>query len=124
MLGEASFTLFAVGPISGSAGSRWRCGATRSRWWPGSAWPRRSRPRGCRPAPSPSRSWRSTGLTVVAFCLWYRCVELLGAGRSAVLIGAMPVSGLVVALGAQPLTSAAVVGALVVSAGCVVGLKS
>ncbi|SDJ33704.1 EamA-like transporter family protein [Actinokineospora alba] len=64
-------------------------------------------------------------ITVVAFCLWYHSVSVLGAGRAAVLIGVMPVSGLVVAvaLGAQPLTIVALAGASIVAAGCAVGLR-
>lgn len=64
-------------------------------------------------------------ITVVAFCLWYHSVSVLGAGRAAVLIGVMPVSGLAaaVALGAQPLTVVALVGASVVAVGCAVGLR-
>lgn len=65
-------------------------------------------------------------VTAVAFVFWYTGVDVLGADRVGVLIGLMPVSGLVVSvlLGAQPLTVAALGGALVVAAGCVVGLRS
>lgn len=64
-------------------------------------------------------------VTAVAFCGWYTCVSALGADRAGVLIGLMPVSGLVasVLLGAQPLTALGVVGALLVGAGCVLGLR-
>ncbi|MGQ0840847.1 DMT family transporter [Actinokineospora sp.] len=64
-------------------------------------------------------------LTVVAFCIWYHAVGVLGADRAGVLIGVMPVAGLVVsvALGAEPLTAAAVAGVCVVGLGCVVGLR-
>jgi drug/metabolite transporter (DMT)-like permease len=64
-------------------------------------------------------------VTAVAFCGWYTCVSALGADRAGVLIGLMPVSGLVasVLLGAQPLTALGVVGALLVGAGCALGLR-
>ncbi|WP_199441326.1 DMT family transporter [Umezawaea beigongshangensis] len=65
-----------------------------------------------------------TVLTAVAFGLWYAAVSRLGADRAGVLIGLMPVSGLVssVALGAQDPRPVAVLGALVVAAGCVIAL--
>ncbi|CRK61611.1 Permease of the drug/metabolite transporter (DMT) superfamily [Alloactinosynnema sp. L-07] len=127
MLGEASFTLFAVGPVQRLGGfsvALWChaiavvCGAALAVSLDGVL-----------RAPTATESAAIGAvavLTVVAFCLWYRCVELLGAGRAAVLIGAMPVSGLAVsvALGAQPLTAAAVLGAVVVAMGCVFGLKA
>ena len=64
-------------------------------------------------------------VTAVAFCGWYTCVSALGADRAGVLIGLMPVSGLVasVALGAQALTAVAVAGTALVAAGCAVGLR-
>jgi drug/metabolite transporter (DMT)-like permease len=64
-------------------------------------------------------------VTAVAFCGWYTCVSALGADRAGVLIGLMPVSGLVasVLLGAQPLTALGVIGALLVGAGCALGLR-
>jgi drug/metabolite transporter (DMT)-like permease len=64
-------------------------------------------------------------VTAVAFCGWYTCVSAFGADRAGVLIGLMPVSGLVasVLLGAQPLTALGVVGALLVGAGCALGLR-
>jgi drug/metabolite transporter (DMT)-like permease len=64
-------------------------------------------------------------VTAVAFCGWYTCVSALGADRAGVLIGLMPVSGLAasVLLGAQPLTALGVVGALLVGAGCALGLR-
>lgn len=65
-------------------------------------------------------------VTAVAFCWWYTCVSALGAGRAGVLIGLMPVAGFVmsVLLGAQPLTATGVGGALLVGAGCAIGLRS
>lgn len=65
-------------------------------------------------------------VTAAGFGCWYFCVSVLGADRAGVLIGLMPVSGLAVSvvLGAQSLTVAAVVGALVVAAGCVIGLRA
>jgi drug/metabolite transporter (DMT)-like permease len=63
--------------------------------------------------------------TAIAFRLWYRAVSILGPDRAGVLIGLMPVSGLVVsvALGAQPLTAVACAGTALVTAGCVLGLR-
>jgi drug/metabolite transporter (DMT)-like permease len=63
-------------------------------------------------------------VTAVAFVFWYTGVRALGADRVGVLIGLMPLSGLAVAviLGAQPLTTTATVGAVVVAVGCVTGL--
>jgi drug/metabolite transporter (DMT)-like permease len=63
-------------------------------------------------------------VTAVAFGAWYTCVRVLGADRAGVLIGLMPVAGLVtsVALGAQHLTVTAVAGALLVGVGCATGL--
>lgn len=65
-------------------------------------------------------------LTAVALGLWYFAVGRLGADRAGVLIGLMPISGLVVsvALGAQEFTLVGLVGAAIVAAGCVVGLSS
>ncbi|MEV4318723.1 DMT family transporter [Actinocrispum sp. NPDC049592] len=67
-----------------------------------------------------------TLVTAVAFAFWYTGVRRLGADRVGVLIGLMPLSGLGVAVivGAQPLTITALGGALVVAAGCFVGLSS
>jgi drug/metabolite transporter (DMT)-like permease len=64
-------------------------------------------------------------VTAVAFCAWYTSVSALGADRAGVLIGLMPLSGFVVSvlLGAQPVTAIGVVGALLVGAGCVTGLR-
>jgi drug/metabolite transporter (DMT)-like permease len=64
-------------------------------------------------------------VTAVAFCGWYVCVSALGADRAGVLIGLMPLSGLVtsVLLGAQPLTLLSICGAALVGAGCAVGLR-
>ena len=65
-------------------------------------------------------------VTAVAFVFWYTGVDVLGADRVGVLIGLMPVAGLVVSvvLGAQSLTLVALGGALVVAAGCAVGMRS
>lgn len=64
-------------------------------------------------------------LAVVAACLWFGAVDALGAGRAGVLAGAMPVAGLAasVALGAEDLRLAAVVGVALVCVGCVIGLR-
>ena len=128
MLGEASFTLLAVGVIArlgALAVATWTCliaaagGAAVGTIVDGGA------------------AWRlpdareavalvvlGVVVTAVAFGLWYHCVSVLGADRAGVLIGLMPVAGLVaaVALGAQPLDVVDVVGALAVGAGCALGL--
>jgi drug/metabolite transporter (DMT)-like permease len=64
-------------------------------------------------------------VTAVAFVGWYSAVTTLGADRAGVLIGLMPVAGLLtsVLLGAQPVTATGIGGALLVGVGCVVGLR-
>lgn len=64
-------------------------------------------------------------VTAVAFTCWYTCVSIVGADRAGVLIGLMPVSGLLVSvlIGAQPLTVAGMAGAVAVASGCVLGLR-
>lgn len=63
-------------------------------------------------------------VTAIAFLCWYQSVVILGGDRAGLLVGLVPVSGLIlsVAMGAQPLTTVAVVGALMVAAGTVAGL--
>ena len=63
-------------------------------------------------------------VTAVAFGFWYTGVSVLGADRVGVLIGLMPVAGLVAAvvLGRQSLTLVAVCGAVLVAGGCALGL--
>ncbi|HUQ60940.1 DMT family transporter [Lentzea sp.] len=67
----------------------------------------------------------ATVVTALAFGLWYFAVNRLGSGRAGVLIGLMPVSGLVasVLLGAQQLTLVSALGAITVALGCVIGLR-
>ena len=64
-------------------------------------------------------------VTAVAFCGWYTCVSALGADRAGVLIGLMPLSGLItsVLLGAQPLTLLGIAGTALVATGCTIGLR-
>jgi drug/metabolite transporter (DMT)-like permease len=64
-------------------------------------------------------------VTALAFGLWYFAVNRLGSDRAGVLIGLMPVSGLVtsVLLGAQQLTLVSAAGAATVALGCVIGLR-
>ncbi|HEX4704087.1 MAG TPA: EamA family transporter [Pseudonocardiaceae bacterium] len=64
-------------------------------------------------------------VTAVAFCCWYVCVSAVGADRAGILSGLMPLSGLVtsVLLNAQTLTVLSIVGALLVGAGCAIGLR-
>ncbi|MGB3444219.1 MAG: DMT family transporter [Actinophytocola sp.] len=65
-----------------------------------------------------------TLVTAVAFGCWYTGVSVLGADRAGVLVGLMPVAGLVAAvvLGRQQLTLVAAGGALLVATGCALGL--
>jgi drug/metabolite transporter (DMT)-like permease len=130
MLCEASFTLLAVGVVrrlGAAAVSTWSCflaavigGALGTATGGSSAWH----------MPHVREIMAlvilAVVVTAIAFCCWYRAVSGLGADRAGVLIGLMPVSGLVVsvALGAQELTAASVVGVAVVTAGCVVGLSA
>jgi drug/metabolite transporter (DMT)-like permease len=129
MLCEASFTLLAVGVVrrlGGFAVSTWCCllaavlGAALGTILDGAAvWQ----------LPSVRETLAIVALgilvTAIGFCFWYRAVSTLGADRAGVLIGLMPVSGLVVsvALNVQPLTLASCAGVALVTAGCVVGLR-
>ncbi|MPZ79514.1 MAG: EamA family transporter [Actinophytocola sp.] len=126
---EVLFTLGGVGVVArlGAVGaSFWSCvgaavgGAALSTVTRGSAaWP----------APTAAEATAMLVLgsvvTAVAFVFWYTGVARLGADRVGVLIGLMPVAGLVasVALGRQELTAVAVGGAVVVAVGCVLGLS-
>ncbi|WP_447009635.1 DMT family transporter [Saccharothrix hoggarensis] len=126
MAGEASFTLFAVGVVrrlGGVAVATWCCviaavaggllGTVFGGWQV--------------PTVREGAALVVLGivLTAVAFGLWYFAVAQLGADRAGVLIGLMPVAGLVasVALGAQELTAVALLGSVAVALGCVVGLR-
>lgn len=129
MLCEASFTLLAVGVVSrlgGCAVSTWCCllaavaGAPLATVLDGaSAWQ----------LPTARELFALVTLAIlvtsVGFCCWYRAVSDLGPDRAGVLIGLMPVSGLIVsvALGAQPLTLASVGGVTLVTLGCTLGLR-
>ncbi|MCE6994482.1 DMT family transporter [Saccharothrix sp. S26] len=126
MAGEASFTLFAVGVVrrlGGVAVATWCCliaavggaalGTVVGGWQV--------------PTAREGVALVVLGIvvTAVAFGLWYFAVAGLGADRAGVLIGLMPVAGLVasVVLGAQALTAVALAGAVAVAVGCVVGLR-
>jgi drug/metabolite transporter (DMT)-like permease len=128
-LGEASFTLLAVGVIGrlgGVAVSTWCCllagagGAALATCLDGTAAWR---------TPTAREAFALLTLavvvTAVGFCCWYRAVSDLGAARAGVLIGLMPVSGFVVsvALGAQPLSLVSAAGVGLVTVGCVLGLR-
>jgi drug/metabolite transporter (DMT)-like permease len=128
LLCEAAFTLLAVGVVArlgAFAVSTWCCllagaaGGMLATFLDGtSAWQ----------LPTPRETFSLVTLavivTAIGFCCWYRAVSDLGADRAGVLIGLMPVSGLVVsvALGAQPLTLTSAVGVALVTTGCVLGL--
>ncbi|WP_344872985.1 DMT family transporter [Allokutzneria multivorans] len=126
MLGEASFTLFAVGAIARLgvvAVSAYSCvvaaiGSAFIGLW--SSWPM---PTG---AELFAILFLAVMVTAVAFVVWYYCVSVLGAANAAVMVGLVPVFGLLatVALGRQEFTAVAVLGALVVATGCVVGLRT
>lgn len=125
---EVAFTLGGVGVVArlgAVAASMWSCvlaavaGAVGTTLWHGTAaWP----------VPTATEAVAIAVLgslvTAVAFGCWYTGVSVLGADRAGVLIGLMPVAGLVasVVLGRQPLTPVAAGGALVVAAGCALGL--
>ncbi len=125
---EAAFTLGGVGVVArlgAVAASMWSCvlaaaaGAVLTTAAHGTAaWP----------APTTTELLAIVVLgslvTAVAFGCWYTGVSVLGADRAGVLIGLMPLAGLVAAvvLGRQPLTFVAACGALVVAAGCALGL--
>jgi drug/metabolite transporter (DMT)-like permease len=125
---ETAFTLGGVGVVArlgAVAASMWSCvfaavgGAVLATVWEGAAaWP----------APSAREVVAMVVLgvlvTSVGFAFWYTGVSVLGADRAGVLIGLMPVAGLVTAvlLGRQSLTLVAAGGTLVVAAGCALGL--
>ncbi|TWP48606.1 DMT family transporter [Lentzea tibetensis] len=126
MAGEVSFTVFAVGVVRRLgvlAVSTWTCllaaviGAVAGTFVGGWRMPDTRQ--------LVALILLGTLLTAVAFGLWYFSVNTLGPDRAGVLIGMMPVSGLVtsVALGAQQLTLVSVLGALTVGLGCVIGLR-
>ena len=127
LAGEVAFTLFAIGVVrrlGGVAVATWTCliagavGAVAGTFAGG--WQ----------VPTPREVLAlvvlAIVLTAVAFGLWYFAVGRLGADRAGILIGLMPISGLVVSvlLGAQDFKPLGVVGAAVVAVGCVVGLSS
>lgn len=125
---ETAFTLGGVGVVArlgAVAASMWSCvfaavgGAVLATFWEGAAaWPL--------PSVSEAVAIAVLGvlITTVGFAFWYTGVSVLGADRAGVLIGLMPVAGLVTAvlLGRQPLTLVAAGGTLVVAAGCALGL--
>lgn len=127
VVGEAAFTLGGVGVVArlgAVAASMWSCvfasvgGGVLATFWEG---PWR--------APSQSELTAIVVLgvlvTTVGFAFWYTGVSVLGADRAGVLMGLMPVAGLVTAvlLGRQSLTLVAAGGTLVVAAGCALGLR-
>lgn len=125
---ESAFTLGGVGVVARLgpvAASMWSCvfaavgGAVLVTFWAGAAaWPA--------PTATELAAMAVLGVlvTTVGFAFWYTGVSVLGADRAGVLIGMMPVAGLATAvlLGRQPLTLVAAGGALVVAAGCALGL--
>ncbi len=129
LLCEVAFTLGGVGVVGrlgAVAASMWSCvfaavgGAVASTVLDGwSAWPL--------PTGTELTAIVVLGslVTAVAFGCWYTGVSVLGADRAGVLIGLMPIAGLAasVVLGRQPMTLVAAGGALVVAAGCALGMR-
>ncbi|MFI7678701.1 DMT family transporter [Actinophytocola sp. NPDC049390] len=125
---EVAFTLGGVGVVArlgALAASMWSCvlaavgGAVLATFLDGTgAWPT---PSGTELA---AIVVLGSLVTAVAFGFWYTGVSVLGADRVGVLVGLMPVAGLVAAvvLGRQPLTLVAAGGAALVAAGCALGL--
>ncbi|SHG32194.1 Threonine/homoserine efflux transporter RhtA [Streptoalloteichus hindustanus] len=128
LVGEALFTLLAVRPVAriGALGvSTWACfvaaaeGAVVATVTEGAAAWR---------VPDATEALALVVLgvivTAVAYICWYSCVSRVGADRAGVLVGLMPVSGVLasLALGAQSLSLLALAGALVVAVGCALGL--
>lgn len=125
---ETAFTLGGVGVVrrlGAVAASMWSCvfaaaggGVLTTLWDGAAAWP----------VPTAGEATAIVVLgvlvTTVGFAFWYTGISVLGADRAGVLIGLMPVAGLVTAvlLGRQPLTLVAAGGALAVAAGCALGL--
>ena len=124
---ESAFTLGGVGVVTrlgAVAASMWSCvfasvgGGVLATFW-GGAWQ----------APTAGELTAIVVLgvlvTTVGFAFWYTGVSVLGADRAGVLMGLMPVAGLVTAvlLGRQSLTLVAAGGTLVVAAGCALGLR-
>lgn len=126
MAGEVCFTMFAVGVVKRLgvlAVSTWTCllaattGAVLGTFVEGWRMPDVRQ--------AMALVLLATLLTAVAFGCWYFSVNTLGPGRAGVLIGLMPVSGLVtsVLLKAQPMTLTGAIGAVTVALGCVIGLR-
>jgi drug/metabolite transporter (DMT)-like permease len=124
---ESAFTLGGVGPVrrlGAVAASMWSCvfaavgGAVLSTLWEG-AW--------VLPTATELAAILVLGVlvTTVGFAFWYTGVSVLGADRAGVLTGLMPVAGLATAvlLDRQQLTVVAAGGALIVAAGCAMGLR-
>ncbi|HET9140242.1 DMT family transporter [Actinophytocola sp.] len=126
MLCEAAFTLFAIGVVArigAFAVATWCCLLAGALGFAGAVvldgrWQ----------LPSPRETLAllvlAVVVTAVGFCLWYRSVSVLGADRAGVLVGLMPVSGLLVSvtLGAQPARLVSALGVALVTAGCILGL--
>jgi drug/metabolite transporter (DMT)-like permease len=126
---ETAFTLGGVGVVArlgAVAASMWSCvfaaagGAVLTTLWDGAAaWPV--------PTAGEMTAIAVLGVlvTTVGFAFWYTGVSVLGADRAGVLVGLMPVAGLVTAvlLGRQSLTLVAAGGTALVAAGCALGLR-
>lgn len=71
-------------------------------------------------------TYLALGPTVLAFVLWYRAVQRLGADRAGVLVGAMPVGALLagVVLQTQQVTPTHALGLAIVAAGMAVAVQA
>ena len=129
LVGEACFTLLAVGVVA-------RLGAIAVPFWScliasvgGAALGSLMEASAAWQLPTPTEAVAllilAVVVTTVGFVCWYRCVTGIGAARAAVLLGLVPVSGLVVSvlLGGEQMTLASAVGVVVVGVGCAFGLR-
>jgi drug/metabolite transporter (DMT)-like permease len=125
LAGEVAFTLLAapllarLGPLSVSLHSCWYAGVALAVLAPFAPLPRPS-------AAQAGAAAYLAAMTVLAFLGWYTCVGRLGAERTGLLVGIMPVAALVaqVASGQTGPRCSALVGVTLVAAGVGAGLRA
>jgi drug/metabolite transporter (DMT)-like permease len=125
LAGEVAFTLLAapllprLGPLSVSLHSCWYAGVALLVALPFAPLPRPS-------AAQAGAAAYLAAMTVLAFLGWYTCVARLGAERTGLLVGIMPVAALVAQVGSGQtgLRWAAVAGVGLVAAGVGAGLRA
>jgi drug/metabolite transporter (DMT)-like permease len=125
LAGEVAFTLLAapllprLGPLSVSLHSCWYAGVALLLVAPFAPLPRPD-------AAQAGAAAYLAAMTVLAFLGWYTCVARLGAERTGLLVGVMPVAALVaqVAAGQAGLRWTAVAGVALVAAGVGAGLRA